>query len=87
MIPTTEAEAVAALRKVEDSLGFLKRGMLEVENDSRYSANDREAAATVREFCEVNGNIVNDVISGLAKIFAAKNPATTASIIDALTKR
>jgi len=87
MIPTTEAEALAELRKIENCLGVLKRGMLEVENDARYARKDREAAGAVREFCDVNGNAVSDVIAGLSQIFATKNPSAVSSIIAELTKK
>lgn len=87
MIPTTEAEAIAELRKVENCLGTLKRGMLEIENDGRYSKKDREAAASIREFCDVNYQSVTDVIAGLSQIFATKNPSAVSSIIAELTKK
>lgn len=87
MIPTTEAEAVAELRKVENCLGVLKRGMLEIENDARYSKKDRDAAGAIREFTEVNSAVVSDVIAGLSQIFAAKNPSAVSSIIAELTKK
>lgn len=87
MIPTTEAEALGELRKIENCLIALRRGMHEIESDKRYSQKDREAACAIREFCEVNGNSVADVIAGLAQIFATKNPSAVASIIAELTKK
>lgn len=84
--PTTEADCIARLRKVEACLGTLHRGMLEIEHDARYSEKDRDAAGAIREFCDVNRNEVVDVIAGLSQIFAQKNPSAVASIIAELTK-
>lgn len=86
-VPKTEAEAIAELRRVEDCLGTLKRGMMEIEHDSRYSSKDRDAAKSIREFCDVNYQAVTDVIAGLSQIFATKNPSAVASIIAELTKK
>lgn len=86
-VPTTEADCIAELRKVENCLGTLQRGMLEIELDARYPKKDRDDAAAVREFCDVNLTSVSGVISGLSQIFAQRNPSAVASIIAELTKK
>lgn len=87
MIPKTEAEAIAQLKRVENSLNILQKGMMEISNDPRYSKKDREDAECIREFTEANAIVVSDVITGLSQIFSQKNPQAISAIIAELTKK
>lgn len=87
MIPTTEAEAIAELRKVEKSLSSLAGGLKQTAADTRYSTKDRDTAKALAEFCDLNEAVVADVVAGLSQIFAQKNPSSVASLIAELTKK
>lgn len=86
-IPTTEAEAIAELKRISACLENFGWNMANLSQDSRYSTKDRELAATLAEYVRVNSKSVADVATGISIMAAQKNPGAIQSIVDALTKK
>lgn len=88
MIPSTEQEVLSELLRVQKSLEVLRRGMDQLEVDPRYTAKERSEAGAIKQFCEANGNILHNAITGLSKIaLYKKSSSNTTAIIDKLTEK
>ena len=87
MIPKNEAEAIVELQKVLAMHRQLMKSLGNLALDTRYPSADRNAATAIREFCEVQEDIVNNVVTGLATFGLNKGPTQTGAIISALTKK
>lgn len=86
-VPTTEAEVVAQLTSLKRRMETLSANCAAIQKSDTYSKDAQELMNVLGELGDGVAAELQDTITGLATVLAARNPSSMGSIISELTKR